>query len=194
MAVPMTLRDAVNTLLRVAGITEVDSLVDTGLTKDSQNAINALNRANATVQSEGWNGNTEEEFPVEPNEAGEVEIPDNFLKVLADRRHSTWNKRISVRDGKLYNLTDRTFVWTDTVYLVVTQSLPFEDLPQGLRWLITCVAGRTYAVGTYPSAGSFRFTEDEETKARSIAEHEDGTQRDQTLVETSPYFATMRRR
>lgn len=194
--IPLTLTDAVNTLLRAVGLTEVDSLLDSDMNKDSQNAFQAINRANASVQAEGWHCNTEEEFPISPDEFGSINIPPTFLTVRPDRRHETWfaNKHITTRGGRLYNLTDHTFVFTDQVFLVIVQALAFEDLPPALRWLITCVAGRAFAEGTYPSSGAMRFTADEEVSARSKADQEDGVLRDQTLPETSPYFQWQRRR
>ena len=195
-AVPMTLLDAVNMLLASVGISEVDSLLDADSNKDSRKAFRRLNNANAEIQSMGWYCNTEN-MKLAPNAGGDIEIPQNFLMVRPQRNTATFLKRIGVRGAeprKLYNLTDSTFTWTDSVDVEVVQSLAFEDLPQALRWYITCRAGRMFAIGTYPSAGTFRFTQEEEAMAKAQALQEDEMNRDSILPETSPHFGRMRKR
>lgn len=195
--VPETLLDAVNALLNSVGLSPIDSLLDTDANTDSQKAFQAVARTNSQVQSQGWNCNTEN-FALTPDVNGQVQAAPNWLRVRPQRNKSLWAAgiRVTLRGTKLYDLKAHSFTFSTfkTVDLEVVQALAFEDLPQALRWYITCRAGKEFGVGTYPSSGTFRFTEAEELKAKAEAEQEDGMLREQTLPETSEYFAKMRRR
>jgi hypothetical protein len=192
---PTTLLDAVNALLNSVGLASVDSLLDADSNLDSKKAFEACSRASAQVQAAlGWYGSTED-YTIIPDTNSEIMIPPNWLAVRPKRSSSTWaNKKVTVRQGKLYDLTGHTFKFTSAVDLTVTQALAFEDLPQAFRWYVTCKAGRAFAVGTYPTSGTFKFTAEEELKAKAEALQEDEMLRDQNLPETSPHFACMRRR
>lgn len=192
--VPLTLLDAVNALLRSVGLSEIDSLADTDANVDSQNAFQALSRTNAQIQAKGWYCNTEN-FTLTPDVAGNIQASPNWLRIRPTRGTASWaNKKVVLRDRKVYDLKGHTFIFTKPVDLEIVQTLSFNDLPQALRWYITCRGGREFAVGTYPSSGTFRFTEAEELRAKLEAEQEDEQLRDETLPESSPHFGKMRRR
>lgn len=194
--VPESLLDAVNALLNSVGLASTDTLLDTDTNLDAQKAFEAMKRANAQVQATGWHGNTED-FTLTPDPlSGIIPIAPSWLRVRPKRWKATWiNKRITTRSGKLYNMTDNTFDWTgSTVYVEAVIALDFEDLPQALRWYITCRAGRAFGVGTYPTSGTFKFTQDEELRAKTEALQEDEMLRDQIMPESSPHFDNMRRR
>lgn len=191
--VPITLLEAVNVLLREVSLSDATTLAI--LDQDGDNALAALNDASTNVQKEvGWWGATED-FVLNPDTNGNVVIPPNWLEVRPTRGTSTYNMMVSNRGGKLYDLKAHSFIFTvPSVALTVVQALDFEQLPQALRWYILATAGRQFAVGTYPTSGTFRFTDTAVVDAKAAALQENQDLQDVSLQGTSPHFARMRNR
>lgn len=188
---PINLLGAVNVLLREVGLAEATTLLDAGT--DVGNALSALSKSNVEVQSDGWWSNTED-FTMTPDESGIIAIPPNWVQVRPTRGTQSYAQRLSNRGGQLYDLKAHSFVFTTAVYLTGIQVLDWEQLPQKLRWYILCRAGKYFAIGTYPTQGTFSFTDKAEVDAKAAALQEDDELRDESAVSTSPHFAKMRRR
>lgn len=193
---PLTVLGAVNVLLRAVHLSEVLAVTDT---LDSKNANADLDRANTAIQARGWYCNSEYDVTfvrtvVPPATSGTVTVDPKYLVVRPAYNTASFNKYLTVRSGKLYNLTDHTDLFTEDQHLDVIQALNFTDLPPALRWYIVCHAGRWFIPETYPAPASYRFSEAVELAAKAAAEHEDEDTRYGTLAETSPHFYRMRQR
>ena len=77
MATRTTLLDAVNQMLSCIGGSAVVTL-DTD-NPEVASAVAILEETTRTVLSEGWNFNSELEYPLTPNTNQEIPVPDNIL-------------------------------------------------------------------------------------------------------------------
>lgn len=190
---PATLIDAVNILLRAIGQADVQSLDLNKMNQHAYAALGCLNEAAVTVQEQGWHFNTEEEYPAVPDVSGEISVPPEWVNVkLAPR--SAGRYRVTVRDGKLYDKSKRTSVFTETIYLEFIKVYPFEDVPAAIRYYIVARAGAAFGPGRVPDSQTYRFSKEEESLALSAAHKADDEEAGNNLPETSPHFYQMRRR
>jgi len=189
---PATLLEAVNMLLRAVGRSSVMSLDPSRLDQTAVSALEAINEESVRVQSKGWNFNTEEEFPAQPNTDGHIVLPASWVRVKLHPRSGSL--RTVQRAGKLYDKVKRTFVFEDTVYLNIIKVLPFEDVPPAVRYYIVARAGRIFGPGKVPDSSTYRFTKAEEDIAESEALQADTEDEGNNLPEASPHFMTMRQR
>ena len=70
-------------------------------------AQSILNSENQRVQLKGWDFNTEENYPLTPDIDGIIKIAENMIKVEI---HQAYLNRYLVREGKIYEKVDHTFV------------------------------------------------------------------------------------
>tara|TARA_Y100001951_G_scaffold6467_1_gene4019 strand:+ start:452 stop:1078 length:627 start_codon:yes stop_codon:yes gene_type:complete len=100
---------AVNEILASVGQAPVTTLDQTN--PDVAIAYDTLLNVSREVQSEGWTFNTEEFYPMTPDNNGEIVIPNNVLQIdLHDEKDNSYE---SVRrNGKLYEKINHTYDWT----------------------------------------------------------------------------------
>jgi len=100
---------AVNEILASVGQAPVTTLDQTN--PDVAIAYDTLLNVSREVQSEGWTFNTEEFYPMTPDNNGEIVIPNNVLQIdLHDEKDNSYE---SVRrSGKLYEKINHTYDWT----------------------------------------------------------------------------------
>ena len=113
MTLATTKLDAVNQMLSSIGEAPAVSL-------DTDNpeiavAESTLDEVSRTIQSEGWNFNTEYEYPFTPDGNGEITIPSNILQIADNKFKSTAKYLTVVRNGKLYDKLSHSSVFTGIV-------------------------------------------------------------------------------
>lgn len=143
MTLATTKLDAVNQMLSSIGEAPAVSL-------DTDNpeiaiAESTLDEISRSVQAEGWNFNTEYEYPFTPDGNGQILIPSNLLSVTDNKVKSTGKYLTTVRNGKLYDKLTHSFAFTSTVYCDVVWGFEFVDLPQPFKDYITTRASRVFA-------------------------------------------------
>lgn len=190
--VPTTLLEAVNTLLRAVGSTEVMSLDTADMDQRAQGALEVIREQTRVVQSQGWHFNEEEDFPLVPQSDGRIALPANTMKFHIAPRSSHLD--VAQRGIYLYDRIKHTYVFDSPVYANFVQLLPFEDMPEPVRWYAISLAGRIFGVNSKPDSSTYRFTKEVETDALAKALEADQEARDTTLADSSPHFANMRRR
>jgi len=132
---PTTELEAVNDMLLAIGESPVASLEGT-LAPDAQSAQQVLVREARTIQSQGYSWNTDEGFRLSPDINGEIILPANALKVSPTHPYHSY----TTRGGKLWDRLNKTFTFTDAVYLDIVSFLDFGDIPEPARRLIYLVA------------------------------------------------------
>ncbi|HHZ65952.1 MAG TPA: hypothetical protein EYN51_10750 [Flavobacteriales bacterium] len=131
---------AVNSMLRMIGESSVADL-ESPTRSDVVAAIELLYEVSREIQSEGWWFNRETIKLTPDVVTGEVLINSEVLSV--DRVLYSPGKEYVERDGKLYNVKDNTYIFTDSyVELIVTYQFEFEKLPEVVRKAITSRATR----------------------------------------------------
>ena len=176
MATKTTKLDAVNIILSNIGQAPVVNLESGNPMVEMAELV--LDEISRTVQGEGWVFNTEYSYPFTPNPDNEIELPENVLSfdlpVGAD-------KFVQARQGKLYDRTNHTYLFTDPVELDVTWLFDYEDLPEAFKNYVNVRAANVYAGRSVGSAEAVRFGQQEEIMARSGAIEYDTQQGDYNI-------------
>jgi hypothetical protein len=167
MTLATTKLDAVNQMLSSIGEAPAVSLD----TDNSEIAVaeSTLDEVSRAIQSEGWNFNTEYEYPFTPNENGEIVIPANVLQIADNKFKSLARYQTVIRSGKLYDKLSHSSVFTGTVYCDVVWCFEFPDLPQAFKDYIATRASRVFAGKVVASAEQIKIIAQDELSYRANA-------------------------
>ena len=174
----LSLLNAVNTLLSNIGQSPVTSL-------ESPNPLVAMSTAvidevNRSVQAEGWVFNSEQGYPFPIDINGEIPIPENVLSLDTNRLD---NRSMPViREGKLYDKYNHTFVFKTNQELDVVWLFDFEDLPEAFKNYITIRAANLFAMRSTGSAEIAKYSEREELNARAAVMQYEAKQGDYNML------------
>lgn len=138
---PTTELEAVNECLENIGQAPV-STISGDLGVDTQTALNFVRKVNRALQSKGWFWNTEKNYPLVPNNDGDILLPANMLAVKStgDSNH----RDVVARGQRLYDRENFTYTFTETIYSELTVGLTFEELPETARRYIALRAARLF--------------------------------------------------
>tara|TARA_R100000406_G_scaffold56203_2_gene38552 strand:+ start:2583 stop:3194 length:612 start_codon:yes stop_codon:yes gene_type:complete len=178
---PTTELEAVNTIISTIGEAPVSTLENNSL-EDVTAAKNILDETVVDVQSTGWNFNREYNFKINPDTDGNVNIPANAVYVDSSNRGSTADKDVVIRGTKLYDRENQTFTFTDPQYVDLILILPWDDLPQPARRLITIKAARRFQNRVFGSDSLNGFTQIDETEALVQLEQSDSRSEDANML------------
>ena len=129
------------------------------------------------VQAPGYDFNTEYDYPLTPNGDGEIVMASNCASV--DIIESLYSKRVILRGTRLYDQTNRTYVFTETNLLAtVVFLLDFDELPESARHYITVLAARAFVRASLGEDVSAAYTERDERRARVEFRRQEARQAD----------------
>ena len=155
---------AVNVCLQ--GIDEAPVSTLTGeVIEDVAIALSTIRNVSRSVQTKGWGFNTEIEFPL-PRDSDDdtVSVPANCVRV----KISTPGVDCVQRGVRLYDRIARSYAFgADLEASEMVILLPFEELPEAVRWYITVSAQRTFVANVTGSESHLRMSERAEVDARS---------------------------
>ena len=124
---PQTELSAVNELLLAIGEQVIASLAGT-LPPDANTALVLLRSTSRDLQEEGWQFNSDTEITIGIDGDGYIQLPSDALRVDNEGAINTaW------RDGRLYDLDDNTFVFTEALECSIVRHFAFADLPPVAR-------------------------------------------------------------
>lgn len=165
----MTKLDAVNEMLEACGEPPVTAL-ETGEATDAGEAERILDRETTRVLERGWACNTLLEKEYTPS-GGAITLTD----VLTFWPMEYETRQLSMRNGALYNNTDDTATFTDSVKLNVIKTITFTYLPNMLARYIVAEAAirfqRYLKMGTVDDAILSQHRD--WAKARALKEDQD---------------------
>ncbi|MER8422478.1 hypothetical protein [Mesorhizobium sp. M1403] len=173
---PFTELEAINEILATGSESPVSTL-DENTVIDASLAMNTLRATSVEVQTRGWNFNTENNLVIAPDQDGTVVLPRNTLGV--DTVGETASINAVQRGLRLYNETDKTYVWTAAPTVTLVVALAFEELPSTARLYITIRAARKYQDRYFGDTASHSYSAADESEAKS-------TMMDEELRSTSP--------
>jgi hypothetical protein len=142
---PTTKIESVNSMLSAVGEAPITNL-DEDLA-EAQIAVSILDEVSREVQSQGWTWNTERKRKFIISSNGEILLPVNTLKVEAVHETSGLpdrSKRFTMRDRKLFDLVNHTYVFTKDQFIDRVYGLAFPDLTESARRFITLDATTRY--------------------------------------------------
>ena len=178
---PTTELEAVNTIISTIGEAPVSTLENNSL-EDVTAAKNILDETVVDVQSTGWNFNREYNYKINPDTDGNVNIPANAVYADSSNRGNTADKDVVIRGTKLYDRENQTFTFTDPQYVDLILILPWDDLPQPARRLITIKAARRFQNRVFGSDSLNGFTQIDETEALVQLEQSDSRSEDANML------------
>jgi hypothetical protein len=180
---PTSELQAVNTLLSIIGEAPVSSITgNTGV--DVSIALQILDETNVEVQSRGWHYNTETEVTLAKDQNNKIPVASNCVQIDASKNYKT-QFNITLRNGFLFDLENKTDVFTNTP--VVDQILVqhFEHIPEYARKLIIIKAGRKFQARMVGSSELAGFTQVDEQEAIVNAERSDAANGDYNILSGS---------
>lgn len=151
--------EAVNLMLADISEAPVNTLVGE-VPVDASSAILTLRQESRAIQTTGWNFNTTIEEVLSPDINGIVYAPsDAALVDLSDEED------MIIRDGKVFDRANGTFLIGRQLRARVVRVLPFNSLPEYVRQVVLARAGRKFSTRILADDVTSRFTKDEETRA-----------------------------
>ena len=174
---------AVNEILASVGQAPVTTLDQTN--PDVAIAYDTLLNVSREVQSEGWTFNTEEFYPMTPDNNGEIVIANNILQI--DLHDEKDNQYESVRrSGKLYEKINHTFDWTtltgwDTVRCDIVWLFDWVDLPRPIQDYIVSKAAAVVSSRIVGDMQQYQILQQREIDNRAKAMEYECNQGDYTF-------------
>jgi hypothetical protein len=186
-----TEKEAVNTLLGIIGEAPVNSLEDE-LTDDVASAIALLREISREVQLQGWDFNTDHDYPMTRDGSGYINLPIGAAKV--DIKPGQFgNVDTVIRGNRLYDRKNHTFVFQRDLKVDVTWLFGWDILPEEFRRYITIRAGRMFANRRLGSRELDGFTLRDEYAAKAVMEDAQAETADHTIFD-DPFIAAARLR
>lgn len=170
MSAPISLTselDAVNLMLWCCAEAPVVSLEDSGF-DTADDALRLLRQQSRAVQARGYHWNSETDYPLYPDEAGHITLPENCLKVDEVRWASTASRDVVNRGTRLYDKKRHSYEFDSVVQADLVLALPWEELPEAARQYIAISAARQFQVLQLGSDTQHRLTAEQEAAAAGL--------------------------
>ena len=172
--------DAVNIMLSTIGESPVSSLAADQSTVDVSLARQILREHTISVQTPGFQFNTEVNWSMTPTVDGFILIPANCVQI--DSSGNDIQLDVAMRGGRLYNRTDHTFVFAKAVCVDMILLLDFDDLPQAAKHYIAIRSARVFQKRMVGSEALDGFTKEDEARARSSLKKLDSNNADYNIL------------
>lgn len=163
------LLSAINTLLQTINELPIETTDDLSNSTTAQLAEMTINEVKREVLSMGWDFNTDEKYPFPPDINGNINIPANVLDIVASN-----GKNFIMRDWRLYNKDEFTFVFDEAVPCDVVWNADFNSLTHPLRHYITIKAARVFQARTIGDQVAYAYTVKDEDEAYIAARRSEG--------------------
>jgi hypothetical protein len=176
-----TLLEAVNSMLSTINEQPLEDDVDIDNSLEATIAVDMLNKVKREILSEGWDANTDESWEFSPDSEGIIGIPENVLEI------TSLDGKSIMRDWRLYNKRDKTFIYDSPVLCNVKWDLDFEDLTYSLAYYITMVASRQFQMELIGDTTVDRSLERKEATARINAVGNNDFTEQSNMLDTMSY-------
>ena len=179
--------EAVNIMLRNIGEAPVASLLGASGDIYVSQAQDTLSELTREVQTEDWRFNKDYQYPLAPDGSGYINLTTSMVSVDASDNYVN----TVMRQGKLYNQDNQTFVWSDSLKCDVQWEFTYDEVPQYMRRYIAIRAARVFAARQLGDVVGEQLTQDDEERARATAKRRDKRVGDRTVFE-NPYYGVGR--
>ena len=133
--------DAINTMLSCIKHAPLNTL-DGTLSTFAVSAISLLNSELMRVQLKGYDFNSEDDYPLNPDKNGIIKIPDNVIKIEIPQ---IYRNQYVVRDSKLYDKYNHTFHIQHPLKVSISFALEFDELSEEVKRYVTMHAAYKFA-------------------------------------------------
>lgn len=159
---------SINTLLQTINELPIESTDDLINSTTGQLAEMTIIEVKKEVLSQGWNFNSDKNYPFPPDVNGIIAIPYTVLDIVAS------TSDVIMRDWKLYDKTKFSFKFETAVPCNVIWNMDFNSLTHPIRNYITIKAARIFQARTIGDTASYQFTSKEEEDAYLAARYSEG--------------------
>lgn len=181
---PTTQLEAVNQMLRAIGESPVSTLVgDVGV--DVVTAKQTLATIMKSVQTEGWQFNTEYGYPLQRDGNNEITVPGNAASVDVVKGYYGDNDPV-LRGTKLYDRKNHTYTFDADLKATIIFLLPFEEMPESARHYIAYRATRKFQDDMVGSNDLNRYNARDEMTARIVFENDQAEDEDLNFIRDDP--------
>lgn len=156
---------AINTLLQTINELPIESADDLAYSETGKLAEMTIIETKKEVLSQGWNFNTDKEYPFPPDTAGIIAVPPNVLDIVAS------NDAIIMREWKLYDRQNFTFEFDEPVKCTVVWDVDFNSITHPLRHYITIKAARVFQGRTIGDQTAYAYSQKDEEDAYLTARY-----------------------
>lgn len=157
--------EAVNIMLSTIGESPINSFEE--INGDIAVAKNTLYEVSKAVQLEGWQWNTEDNFPLQPDvNTHKIKVDPTIARVWFPH---PFTQELVVRGGYVYDRNRHTFAFEDDFRIKVSilRILQFDALPETAKRYIMIRASRVFQERVVGSSTLTTFTSQDEIRARS---------------------------
>lgn len=156
---------AINTLLQTINELPIENTDDLAYSETGKLAEMTIIETKKEVLSQGWNFNTDKEYPFPPDTAGIIAVPPNVLDIVAS------NDAIIMREWKLYDRQNFTFEFDEPVKCTVVWDVDFNSITHPLRHYITIKAARVFQGRTIGDQTAYAYSQKDEEDAYLTARY-----------------------
>ena len=145
-----------------------------------------LMEVNADVQNEGWVFNRENHYPLTPDSDGDIELPENILRMDVHENDVYRTTDLVRRKGKLYDKMNHTYKFDPlkAIYFDIVWKWEFEELPSVFKRYITLRASGRAATQLVTNPSLVQLLATQEAQARAACMEYECTQGDHTFFGT----------
>ena len=190
MAVAATTElECINIMLAAIGEAPNNSLIGT-LPVDARIAQSTLTEVNKSVQSEGWSFNTEIDVTLTRDGSNQINISTNVLRVDANiHQHPTIDP--IQRGLKLYDRQNNKYEFEEDLICTVVYFRAFDEITEQARRYINIKAARVFVDRLVGDQGLRTYTQEDETRARTILTETDYANADHNLLRGDPSLTSI---
>lgn len=177
--------ESVNQMLGHIGEAPINSLADSAALPISGSiALTTLREVAKEVQTEEWHFNTVTDFEPILESDGRLKLPDNTLFADAVSLSNDYVQR----GLYMYNRKGRTYIFTATVKVDLTEQLDWDDLPEPARRYITLRASRIFQGRIVGSRELEALIAVDEMQARARLQELDSQSSDRTIFDSPDVY------
>ena len=181
--------EAINIMLAAIAEAPINSLTGT-LPVDAVTARSTLAEFNKEIQSEGWSFNTETDVTLTRDGSNQISLPANVLRVDANiHQHPTIDP--IQRGLKLYDRQNNKYEFDEDLICTVVYFREFDEIPEQARRYINIKAARVFVDRLVGDQGLRTYTEQDETRARTILTETDYANADHNLLRGDPSLTSI---
>lgn len=182
----MTKLQAINLILRAGGLRPV-AAVDTDGASDAAEAERLLDEVDLEVQATGWHFNTRYDVELSPNDDGDIVPETSIITIDSYGDDECWD--VALVGGKLYDLEDNTFTFTEDIDVWYILRYEFECIPYPVRDYIAREAAYRFAENRpgLVSRAQLQMLFDQKTIAYSRAQSFNARTRNNNMLDSTPF-------
>ena len=181
--------ESVNIMMAAIGESPINTLQG-ALPVDAQLAIDTLHEQDKMVQSEGWSFNTEIDVTFPRDNFKKIALSPDILRIDANIHQHPSVDPIQ-RGVQMYDRLNNTFEFEEDLICTVVYFRAFEEITEPARNYITIKAARVFIDRLVGDAGLRGYTQQDETRARSILLETDLANADHNILRGDPSLTSV---